>query len=173
MRRSALDVFVPTFVLAVLLVAVPISARAQTIQGRWKLLAAEDLRADGSVARLPWGNRPVGSIIVEGGSCFVQIMSSDVPSFPAGTTPTGQQMKAMLLSDYIAYTGPCTIDEAAGKVVLKVEAAWRPDHVGTEQTRYFRFENGRMFFGVAPNSLRVGTEPVTRRLTLERAGAEP
>ena len=158
-----------TLAFVVALGVVPGVAGADTIQGRWKLLAAEDLRADGSVARLPWGKHPVGSIIVEGGSCYVQIMSSDVPSF-TGTPAVGQQMKTSQQSNYIAYTGPCTIDEAAGKVVLKVEAAWRPDYVGTEQTRYFRFENGRMFFGVAPNSMRIGNEPVTRRLTLERAG---
>lgn len=147
------------------------NASAETIQGRWKLLAAEDLRADGSVARLPWGKHPIGSIIVEGGSCYLQIMSSDVPAFVAANATVGQQMKTSLTSNYIAYTGPCTVDEEAGKVVLKVEAAWTPNYVGTEQTRYFRFENGKMFFGVAPNSMRVGNDPVTRRLTLERAAA--
>ena len=52
-------------------------------------------------------------------------------------------MKAALLSTYIAYSGPCTVDDAAGTVVLKVEAAWRPDYVGTEQKRFFRFEKSR------------------------------
>jgi hypothetical protein len=98
----------------------------------------------------------------------VQIMSSDVPAFPAGATPVGDQMKAGLLSTYIAYTGPCTVNEAEGSVTLKVEAAWRPDYVGTEQKRFFRFEDGRMFFGPAPNSVRGGAETLTRRLTLER-----
>jgi lipocalin-like protein len=140
---------------------------AQSIVGRWKLLSAEDLRADGSVARYPWGRHPVGSIVVERGSCYVQIMSSDTPSF-AAATPAGEQMKAALLSSYIAYSGPCTIDEAAGTVTLKVEAAWRPDYVGTEQKRFFRFENGKLLFGPAPNSTRAGAETLTRRLTLER-----
>jgi hypothetical protein len=143
-------------------------ADAQTIQGRWKLLAAEDLRADGSVARLPWGKNPVGTIVVQGGHCYVQIMSSDVPSFAAATPSVGEQMSAALLSSYIAYSGPCTIDDAAGKVTLKVEAAWRPNYVGTEQVRFFRFENGKMFFGPAVGSMRVGTDTLTRRLTLER-----
>ena len=140
---------------------------ADTIQGRWKLIAAEDLRADGSVARYPWGRHPVGSIVVDGGACYVQIMSSDVPSFTDAGTPVGEQMKAALLSTYIAYSGPCTINEAEGSVTLKVEAAWRPDYVGTEQKRFFRFENGKLLFGPAPNSIR-GNEPLTRRLTLER-----
>ena len=52
-----------------LLCAWPQVASADVLAGRWKLLAAEDLRADGSVARLPWGPRPVGAIVVEGGAC--------------------------------------------------------------------------------------------------------
>ena len=139
----------------------------QTIEGRWKLLTAEDLRADGTVARHPWGRHPVGSIVVERGACYVQIMSGDTPSFTVATA-ANDQMKAAQLSTYIAYSGPCTIDAAAGSVTLKVEAAWRPDYVGTEQKRFFRFDNGRLIFGPAPNSTRGGGEPLTRRLTLER-----
>ena len=144
-------------------VVMAVSASAERIEGRWKLVAAEDLRADGSVARYPWGRRPVGSIVVAGGACYVQIMSGDVPS------PTSaDEMKAALLSMYIAYEGPCAIDEAAGSVTLKVEAAWRPDYVGTEQKRFFRFDGGKLIFGPAPNSMRAAGEPLTRRLTLER-----
>jgi hypothetical protein len=141
---------------------------AESIQGRWKLIAAEDLRADGTTARYPWGRHPVGSIVVEGSACYVQIMSSDTPSFSSSTQPPAEQMKAALLSSYIAYSGPCTIDEAAGKVTLKVDAAWRPDYVGTEQVRFFKFESGRLLFGPAPGSIRSGEERLSRRLTLER-----
>jgi lipocalin-like protein len=153
--------------LALLLVSLAGPAAAETIEGRWTLVAAEDLRADGTVARYPWGRHPVGSIVVDRGWCYVQIMSSDVPSF-AADAPVGDQMKAALLSTYIAYEGSCTIDDAAGSVTLKVDAAWRPDYVGTEQKRFFRFENGKMLFGPAPNSIRSGSERLTRRLTLER-----
>jgi len=154
--------------LIALLLIFPASVSAETIQGRWKLVAAEDLRADGSVGRYPWGRHPIGSIVVEGGACYLQIMSSDVPSFTAAGTPVGEQMKAALLSTYIAYSGPCTVNEPEGSVTLTVEAAWRPDYVGTEQKRFFRFDNGRLIFGPAPNSIRGGNEPFTRRLTLER-----
>jgi len=51
---------------------------------------------------------------------------------------------------------------------LKVEAAWRPDYVGTTQKRFFRFENGTLLFGPAPGSMRLGDETLTRRLTLDR-----
>src|SRR5688572_19886270 len=153
---------------AVLILGLSVPAAAQGIEGRWKLLAAEDLRADGSVARYPWGRSPVGSIIVDRGWCYVQIMSSDVPAFTA-TNPIGEQMSAMLLSSYIAYSGACKVDDKEGSVTLKVDAAWRPNYVGTEQKRFFRFEgNNKMFFGPAPNSMRAEGGNLTRRLTLER-----
>lgn len=151
-----------------LLVAAASIARADTLVGRWRLLAAEDLRADGTVARYPWGRHPVGSIVVDGGACYVQIMSSDTPAFSTGPTTMVEQMKAALLSTYIAYSGPCVIDDSAGAVTLKVEAAWRPDYVGTEQKRFYRFDQGRLLFGPAPNSMTVAGETLTRRLTLER-----
>jgi hypothetical protein len=77
-------------------------------------------------------------------------------------------MKAKLLASYIAYEGPCTFDDAAGTVTLKVEGAWRPDYVGNEQKRIFHFENGKLIFGTLPNSIRSGAETFTRKLTLER-----
>ena len=150
------------------LIALSFPAVSETIQGRWKLLAAEDLRDNGEVARLPWGAHPVGSIVVEGGSCYLQIMSSETPAFGDAAKPVGEQMKAKLLSSYIAYSGPCTIDEKEGSVTLKVEAAWRPDYVGTEQKRLYRFVNGNLLFGPAPNTVRSGADRLTRRLTLER-----
>jgi len=154
--------------LAFCLLMLPAAATAETIQGRWKLIMAEDLRPDGTVARYPWGRHPVGSIVVEGGSCYLQIMSSDVPAFTASGTSITDQMKSTLFSSYIAYSGPCTTDDAAGTVVLKVEAAWRPDYVGTEQRRFYRFEGGKLYFGPAQNSMRSGADTLTRRLTLER-----
>jgi lipocalin-like protein len=154
--------------LAAMSVGLGTSASAETLEGQWRLTAAEDLRADGTVARYPWGRRPVGVIVVEGGSCYVQIMSSDVPTFSASGPPMNEQMKASLLSSYIAYTGPCQFDDAAGTTTMKVEAAWRPDYIGTSQTRFYRFEGNKLLYGPAPNSIRGGTEPLTRRLTLER-----
>src|SRR5688572_18866111 len=100
----------PTRVLVVLFLSSTLAsaAVAQGIEGRWRLVAAEDLNADGSVGRYPWGRAPIGSIVVQDGACYLQIMSSDVPSFPAGQTSTVEQMSAALFATYISYTGPCT-----------------------------------------------------------------
>ena len=152
----------------VLLLCSVTGGSAQSIQGRWKLLTAEDVRADGTVARYPWGRTPVGAIVIDGGYCYVQIMSGDVPSFTGGK-PIGEQMTAALLSTYIAYSGACTIDDKESSVSLKVDSAWRPDYVGTDQKRFFKFDNGKLIFGPAVGSMRSGDERLTRRLTLERA----
>ena len=149
-------------------VMLPRAGAAQGLEGRWKLVAAEDLTTNGEVFRHPWGRHPVGSIVVERGACYLQIMSGDVPALDAAK-PAGEQMKALIVGSYIAYTGPCTVDEREKSVTFHVEAAWRPDYVGTEQKRFYRFENGRLLFGPAPNSMKVGEQTLTRRLTLERA----
>jgi Lipocalin-like domain len=153
-------------VLAIFL-ALSYASAADTLEGRWKLLTAEDVRDNGEVVRRPWGEHPVGSIVVQGGWLYLQIMSGDVPQF-GPDKPLPDQIKAMLLSSYIAYAGPVTIDTTAGGVAFKPEAAWRPDYVGTDQHRVFHFENGKLIFGTTPNSVRAGSERLTRRLTLER-----
>jgi hypothetical protein len=79
---------------------------------------------------------------------------------------TGERLTRETFAQY--HSGPCAIDAAAGSVTLTGEAAWRPDYVGTEQKRFFRFDNGRLIVGPAPNSVRGTGETLTRRLTLER-----
>jgi len=145
---------------------------ADTLEGRWRLIAAEDVRASGEVVRKPWGEHPVGSIVVQaspqGSACYLQIMSADTPQFNP-SQPVVEQMRAKLLSSYIAYSGPCTFSDADGTVSLKVDAAWQPNYVGTDQKRILHFENGKLIFGTLPNTIRFGSEQLTRRLTLERA----
>lgn len=155
-------------ILSLLVFLVSSAGLTETLEGRWKLTQAVDLRADGSIARYPWGKHPVGSIVVQRGSCYLQIMSSDVSKFSADKVTIGEQMKAALLSTYIAYSGDCTINESEGSVTLKIAAAWRPDYLGTEQKRFFRFEKGKMIFGPEPNSILVDGVRFTRRLTLQR-----
>lgn len=155
--------------IALLLPAAPLPA--ETLEGRWKLVAAEDVGANGEVVRKPWGEHPAGSIVVQAGpqgsACYLQIMSTDTPQFNA-SQPVLEQMKAKLLSSYIAYSGLCTYSEAEGTISLKIDAAWQPNYVGTDQKRIFHFENGKLIFGTLPNAVRLGSERLTRRLTLER-----
>ena len=130
----------------------------QTIEGRWKLLAAEDIRADGSVARYPWGRSPVGSIVVERG-CLLHpdhVERHAVVRRRRRADRRAHEGGAALHLHRVF--GACTIDEREGSVVLKVEAAWRPDYVGTEQKRFFRFDSGRLI------SVRRPERPLQQRV---------
>ena len=46
---------------------------------------------------------------------------------------------AGLLSSMIAYTGTYELDK--DRWITKVDVAWNPEWVGTEQTRYFRIDD--------------------------------
>ena len=59
--------------------------------------------------------------------------------------------------------------EGSGTLVMNVESAWHRNYVGSEQTRFFKFDNGKLIFGPTPGSLRAGNDTLTRRLTLEWA----
>jgi hypothetical protein len=168
--RYVAGAFLVKILISMLVVALfaAISARAETIEGRWKLISAEDLRDDGSVGQYPWGRHAVGWIVIERGWCLLQIMSTDVPSLSSTDRPVGDQMKDALIKNYIGYEGPCTIDEKAGTLTMNIDAAWRPDYPGSQQKRFFHFENSKLIFGMAPNAIHTPNGNFTRKLTLER-----
>ena len=129
MRRSARTMcrFAVTSI-ALLLPAALLAA--DTLEGRWKLVAAEDVRANGEVVRKPWGEHPVGSIVVhpgsQGSACYLQIMSSDTPQFNP-SQPVLEQMKAKLLSSYIAYSGRFFVDEAKRSLSHEIAVSFFPN----------------------------------------------
>jgi len=77
--------------------AAPPASPPRRIVGRWRLLSAEDLRADGSVARHPWGQHPVGSIVVERGRATADHVERQAIVFRrAGPTARSSRMKKTL-----------------------------------------------------------------------------
>jgi len=83
---------------------------------------------------------------------------------PAKTT----QERADLLDTLVAYSGIYRLEEDVW--ITKVDVAWNPEWVGTEQKRFFKLEGDRLqvltTWGVHPNWPDKG---MTRRiLTFER-----
>lgn len=79
------------------------------------------------------------------------------------------QERADLLGSLVAYTGTYRIE--GDKWITKVEVAWNPEWVGTEQTRFFKVDSGRLQiltpWRVMPNWAEKG---MTRSIvTLERS----
>jgi hypothetical protein len=83
------------------------------------------------------GEKPTGYAIFtpEGRAMFVITGNDRTPS-------TDDKGRAALLNTLVAYTGKYRIE--GDKWITKVEVAWNPEWVGTEQERFFRLDGNRL-----------------------------
>ncbi len=131
-------------VVAVLLViaAQPaFSDSGTSVHGLWKLISYEvEVQATGQ-KDFVMGKNPTGYVMFtpEGRVFFLFTGDGRKP----GKT---DKERADLLSTLVAYTGTYRIE--GDKWITKVEVAWNPEWVGTEQTRFFKIEG---------NSLKITT----------------
>ena len=110
--------------------------RAQ-VHGVWKLVSYEvEIQATGQ-KEPPMGKNPTGYVIftTEGRVFFV------LTGEGRKAAKTVQE-RADLLSSLVAYTGTYRLE--ADKWITRVEVAWNPEWVGTEQTRFFRVDGERL-----------------------------
>jgi hypothetical protein len=152
-------------VLVFLLVAAQLSLaddRAKIV-GTWKLVSFEaEIQATGQKQPV-MGQNPTGYVVFtpEGRAFFILTGEGRKP-------PKTVQDRADLLNTLISYTGMYRVE--GDKWITKVEVAWSPDFVGTEQTRFFKVEGNRLHvlttWGVHPNWPEKGMQ--RRILTFER-----
>lgn len=108
-----------------------------SVQGVWKLVSYEvEIQATGQKEPV-MGRNPAGYVIFtpEGRAMF---LLTGEGRKPAKTV----QERAELLSSLVAYTGTYRIE--ADKWITRVEVAWNPEWVGTEQTRFFKVDANRL-----------------------------
>ena len=107
------------------------------LEGVWRLLsyAIED-QASGHKEPI-MGEKPTGYAIFtrEGRAMFVVTGDGRKP-------PTDDKSRRALLNTLVAYTGRYRVE--GDKWITKVEVAWNPEWVGTEQERFFRLEGDRL-----------------------------
>ena len=58
------------------------------------------------------------------------------------TPPKTTQDRADLLNSMVAYTGMYRVE--GDKWIVKVDVAWNPEFVGTEQTRFFKLDGDQL-----------------------------
>lgn len=110
--------------------------RAQ-VHGVWKLVSYEvEIQATGQKEPL-MGKNPTGYVIFtpEGRVFFV------LTGEGRKAAKTVQE-RADLLSSLVAYTGTYRLE--GDKWITRVEVAWNPEWVGTEQRRFFRVDGERL-----------------------------
>ena len=110
--------------------------RAQ-VQGVWKLVSLEvEIQSTGQ-KEFPMGKKPSGyaTFTAEGRVFFVLTGEGRKPA-------ETDQERAALLSSLVAYTGTYRLE--GDKWITKVEVAWNPEWVGTEQARSFKIHGDRL-----------------------------
>jgi hypothetical protein len=126
-------------VLVLFLVAVQPSFADDGVKiiGIWKLVAYEvEIQATGQKEPV-MGQNPTGYVIFtpEGRVFFVLTGEGRKPAITI-------QDRAELLNSLVAYTGTYRLE--GDKWITKVDVAWNPEWIGTEQARSFRVDGERL-----------------------------
>jgi hypothetical protein len=134
------------------------------VVGLWKLVAYEvEVQATGEKAPI-MGQHPTGYVSFSpDGRVFFILMGE------GRTPPKSDQDRANLLGTLIAYTGIYRVE--GDRWITKVDVAWNPEWIGTEQARSFKIDGDRLQvltpWRVMPNWAEKG---MTRSIvTFERA----
>ncbi len=108
-----------------------------TVQGVWKLVTYEvEVQTTGQKEPV-MGEHPTGYVIFTPEERVWFVLTGEGRK-PAKTI----EDRAELLNTLVAYTG--TYRAEGDKWITKVEVAWNPEWVGTEQTRFFKVEGDRL-----------------------------
>ena len=110
----------------------------EKLLGIWRLVSHEwEDQATGK--RTPgMGKNPTGYIIFTPEGRMMTIITGE-----GRKTPNTDQDRAKLFDSMSAYTGIYRLE--GDKWITKVDVAWAPNRLGTEQVRFFRFDGDRLY----------------------------
>jgi hypothetical protein len=107
------------------------------VVGTWRLVSLEIEMQGTGQTEPPMGERPAGyAVFTQEGRAFF-ILTGELRE-PA----TNDEERAGLLNTLVAYTGTYRVE--GDKWITKVEVAWNPEWVGSEQTRVFKLDGDRL-----------------------------
>ncbi|MBW8854592.1 MAG: lipocalin-like domain-containing protein [Bradyrhizobium sp.] len=112
-------------------------ANGSQVLGIWKLVSQEiEVRETGRM-ELPMGENPSGyAVFTKEGRVFF-ILTGELRE-----AATNDEQRAGLLNTLVAYTGTYRVE--GDKWITKVEVAWNPEWVGSEQARFFKLDGDRL-----------------------------
>jgi hypothetical protein len=107
------------------------------VLGIWKLVSLEiEVQGTGQMEP-PMGEKPTGyAVFTQEGRAFF-ILTGELRE-PA----TNDEERAGLFNTLVAYTGTYRVE--GDKWITKVEVAWNPEWVGTDQVRFFKLDGDRL-----------------------------
>jgi len=111
--------------------------------GAWRLTAAYFVAQETGDRVDLFGAEPIGYAVLESNGRMISLLTSN------GRTPASSSSDmTALFKSMVAYAGRWSID--GEKIVTKVDGAWDPSWVGTEQVRYYAFDGQTLSIRTAP-----------------------
>jgi len=104
---------------------------AHPLFGWWKILSFQVEFEDAGERADTYGVEPLGHIVIERDRMMSILTSRErLNSDPA-----------VLFETMIAYSGLCRVEDE-DKLIIKVDTAWHPAWIGSEQVRFFKVDRG-------------------------------
>jgi hypothetical protein len=118
------------------------------IVGTWLLTAYSEVYLDNGETIRRFGDHPTGYIQYSPGGHLVVFVTTGEPKRPATLNYSDADRADVYRGIIAGYTATYTID--GNKAVHHVLTAWRPDWIGSDQTRYFEIEGKNLLIKTAP-----------------------
>ena len=107
------------------------------ILGIWKIISYDwEIQATGEREPI-MGKIPTGYLTFTTEGLMMAIITGD-----GRNEPKTDQDRARLFRSMIAYSGRYRLE--GGKWITKVDVAWHPERIGTEQVRFFKLDGDRL-----------------------------
>ncbi len=133
--------------------------------GAWRVVSAHVEFTDTRETADTLGASPEGWIAFTEGGRMIGILTAGGRRDARDEADYERLVKSM-----IAYSGAVTVDESAGLFVNRVDTAWQPSWVGTEQVRYFRIYGDVLHIRSPEQTLpQFGDRPLVSVVTFRRA----
>jgi hypothetical protein len=134
------------------------------LAGAWRVVSAYVEFADTGETADPFGPQPEGWIVFTEGGRMFGILTAAGRKDPSSEGDFERLFKSML-----AYSGAVQVDEQQGKFINRVDTAWQPGWVGTEQVRYFTIDGDVLRIRSAEQTLpQFGDRRLTSFVTFRR-----
>jgi hypothetical protein len=133
---------------------------ADSLLGAWKLMTNQFVFDDNAEIVNTYGSEPDGALVLSPDGYMVGLITSGGEAQRTNLQPTA------LLRGMLAYAGPYRIE--GDHFITKVEIAWHPSWLGTEQVRQFRVESDRLFITTTPQTLPLHGNRLGRGVLLWR-----
>jgi lipocalin-like protein len=128
--------------LLLVLVASPAIAQESALIGNWKLVAFQNI-LDNDPPKDMFGARPKGVLILTREGRMAAIITAETRKAGVADAERAELHKSM-----IAYSGKYRVN--GKEFVTTVEMSWNEAWNGTEQKRYWKIEDGKLFIETAP-----------------------